>query len=130
MKTRSILILGAVFFSLSLIVSYAQEGFTGPGGASGGYTGPGALAQLTPATVSEAKKLRDNTPVALRGKIVRAVRKEKYEFSDDSGTIIVEIDREVWRGISVDENTPVEIRGHVDREAFGVKIDVKSVSVL
>ena len=109
---------------------YSQEGFTGPDGPAGGYTGPGSLAQLTPVTVNEAKKLRNKTPVALRGKIVQAVRKEKYEFRDDTGTIMVEIDREVWRGISVDENTTVEIRGRVDREAFRVIIDVKSILAL
>ena len=130
MKTSSVLILGVVLFSMPLTDSHAQEGFTGPSAAVGGFTGPGSLAQLTPTTVAEAKKLRDKTPVALRGKIVQAVRKEKYEFRDDSDTITVEIDRKVWQGLSVDENTLVEIRGHVDREAFSVKIDVKSVSVL
>ena len=109
---------------------YGQEGFTGPEAPAGGYTGPGSLAQLTPVTVAAAKKLRDKTPVALRGKIVQAVRRGKYEFQDDTGTITVEIDREVWRGISVDENTSVEIRGRMDREAFRVIIDVKSILVL
>ena len=109
---------------------YSQTGFTGPEAPAGGYTGPGSLAQLAPVTVAEAKKLRNKTPVALRGKIVQAVRKGKYEFQDDTGTITVEIDREVWRGISVDENTSVEIRGRVDREVFNVTIDVKSILVL
>ena len=130
MKKLTTLMAGAVLLLASLAASYAQEGFTGPEVPAGGYTGPGSLAQLPPVTVSEAQKLRNKTPVALRGKIVQAVRKEKYEFRDDTGTIMVEIDREVWRGISVDENTTVEIRGRVDREAFRVTIDVKSILVL
>ena len=127
MRKLSIVFVG--WLAISSVV-YSQEGFTGPSGAPGGYTGPGSLAQLTPVTVSEAKKLRDKTPVALRGKIALVVKKEKYEFHDDTGTIIVEIDRKVWQGISADENTLLEIRGHIDRDTFGVKIDVKSVSTL
>ena len=127
MRKLSIVFIG--WLAVSTVV-YSQDGFTSPGGASGGYTGPGSLAQLTPVTVIEAKKLRNKTPVALRGKITQVVRKEKYEFQDDTGVITVEIDREVWRGISVDENTPLEIWGHIDRDAFSIKIDVKNVSVL
>ena len=127
MKKLLLVLTGLLAVSTAM---YSQTGFTGPEAPAGGYTGPGSPAPLTPVTVAEAKKLRDKTLVALRGKIVQMVRKGKYEFQDDTGTITVEIDREVWRGISVDENTSLEIRGRVDRGIFSATIDVKSVLVL
>ena len=129
MKSISVLILGVMFLSLPLIVSCTQEGLQGPASMSGGYTESSGLAQAVLTPVSEAKKLRDKTWVALRGKIVRAIREEEYEFSDDSGAIPVEIDWKAWQGISVDENTPVEIQGYVEYEKFGVEIEVKSLSI-
>lgn len=120
MKKRLIFFLGFLLLSLPAATSFAQEGFKGPGSA----------AQSTPTTISEAKKLPDDAWVVLRGNITRAFGDEKYEFRDDTGTIKIEIDQKVWRGISVDEKALVEIRGEVDHELMSVEIDVKSIVVL
>jgi uncharacterized protein (TIGR00156 family) len=92
----------------------------------GGYKGPGAVA----ITVAEAKNLHDDTPVILRGKIKRFLGDEKYLFSDDSGTIFIEIDNSVWGTLSVDENDLVEITGEIDKDYSGLEVEVKTISKL
>jgi uncharacterized protein (TIGR00156 family) len=102
----------AILFTLIALTGYAQ-----------GYTGPG----LDPITVAEAKSLRDDSPVVLRGKIERSLGDEKYLFSDGSGTITVEIDNRVWNGLSVNQNDTVEISGEVDKDFRGVEIEVSDI---
>lgn len=65
--------------------------------------------------------------MVLQGKIVKAVGAKKYLFSDASGEIIIEIEKKVWRGLSVSENDTVEIAGEVERKASGVEIEVKTI---
>ncbi|MDR2257793.1 MAG: NirD/YgiW/YdeI family stress tolerance protein [Treponema sp.] len=107
-----------VYVMLALICTgstlYAQEGYRGPG------------ADIV--TVKAAKSLRDDYPVTLRGKIEKFLGDDKYLFTDDTGSIVIEIDNRLWRGISVDQNDTVEITGEVDRgftrteiEASGIK---------
>ena len=73
----------------------------------GGFTGPGAVAVNT---VQGALNAYDDTIVTLTGKITRQVAHEKYEFSDNTGTIIVEIDDDEWYGVQVGPNDTVQIR--------------------
>ncbi|MDR1933173.1 MAG: NirD/YgiW/YdeI family stress tolerance protein [Spirochaetales bacterium] len=107
----------AVFFAALLTVAgltlYAQDGYTGPG--------------PEPITVEEAKNLRDDSPVTLRGKIERFLGDEKYLFSDDSGSIIVEIDNRLWNGVSVNQNDTVEIIGEIDKDFKGIEVEASSI---
>jgi uncharacterized protein (TIGR00156 family) len=89
----------------------------------GGYKGPGAVTT----TVAEARNLRDNTPVILQGKIERFLGDEKYLFSDDSGSIIVEIDHRVWGNLAIDQNDVVEIDGEIDRDFRGNEVEVRTI---
>jgi uncharacterized protein (TIGR00156 family) len=89
----------------------------------GGYKGPGAVA----ITVAEAKNLRDDTPVTLRGKIERFLGDEKYLFSDSTGKIVIEIDNKIWGNLSVDENEAVEINGEIDKELRENEVEVKTI---
>jgi uncharacterized protein (TIGR00156 family) len=91
-----------------------------------GYQGPG----LPPVTVQEAKSLRDDSPVVLRGKIERFLGDEKYTFTDDSGSIIIEIDNRLWKGLSVDQNDTVEITGEVDKDFTRTKVEASSIKIL
>ncbi|MDR3048677.1 MAG: YgiW/YdeI family stress tolerance OB fold protein [Elusimicrobiota bacterium] len=115
---------------LSVVTISAQEGYQGPGAAQGsnavqGYQGPGAN---TITTVAQAKNFRDDTWVVLRGKIDRFLGDEHYVFSDDSGNITIDIDRKLWRGLSVNQNDVVEISGKVDKDfAAKIEIDVKNI---
>jgi uncharacterized protein (TIGR00156 family) len=111
MKTKFLVCL-TVLLALTGLTVYAQ-----------GYTGPG----LDPITIAEAKNLRDDSPVVLRGKIERFLGDEKYLFSDDSGTITIEIDNRLWAGFSVNQNDIVEINGEVDKDFRGIEIEVNSI---
>jgi uncharacterized protein (TIGR00156 family) len=112
MKGRHLVCLAALLALTGLTV-YAQ-----------GYTGPG----LEAITVADAKNLRDDSPVVLRGKIERFLGDEKYLFSDDSGTITVEIDNRLWTGLSVNQNDIVEISGEVDKDFRGIEIEVSGIN--
>jgi len=82
-------------------------------------------------TVSEALKLRDDTPVVLQGRIEYRIRSEYYRFSDETGKIRVEISPKVWRNINVSPSDVVEITGVVDRHLFRRnKIEVTSIKIL
>jgi uncharacterized protein (TIGR00156 family) len=111
------------FFICSIIaltfvgsLANAQEGFRGPG--------PDIV------TVDAAKGLRDDYPVVLRGRIERFLGDEKYLFTDETGSIIVEIDNRLWRGLSVDQNDTVEITGEVDRGFTRTEIEASSIKKL
>jgi uncharacterized protein (TIGR00156 family) len=112
---RSCFVCLMVLLTLAGLTVYAQEG---------GYTGPGTIR----VTVEEAKELRDNDPVSLRGKIERFLGDEKYLFSDESGRITVEIDNRLWRGITVNQDDLVEITGEIDKDFLKVEVEVTSLT--
>ena len=89
----------------------------------GGYRGPNV--EVT--SVEDAKKLRDDSPVLLRGHIERYLGNEKYLFSDSTGIITIEIEHSVWGTLSVDENDLLEISGEIDRDFRGVEVEVDSI---
>ena len=100
----------------------AQQNFGAA--AAGGYTGPSAAAM----TVAEAKKLSDDTPVVLVGNIEKSLGGEKYLFTDKTGSVTVDIDNEDWRGLTVNEDDTVELRGEVDKEFMNFEISVDSIA--
>ena len=66
----------------------------------------------------EAKAKGDSSPVALRGKIeaflwteLHYPRWEYYVFSDETGSITLIIDKNLWKGLSVNKNDLVEVTG-------------------
>ena len=78
-------------------------------------------------TVANAKSLRDDTWVTLRGKIVQRVSDDLYKFQDASGTVNVDIDHKRWNGVTVTPQDTVEIQGEVDKDWNSVEIDVKQI---
>ena len=90
----------------------------------GGYTGP----TIASVSVAEALKLGDDAPVVLQGKIEKSLGGEKYLFTDNTGSVTIEIDDDDWRGLSVDQNDTVEIRGEVDKDFMNFEIDVDSIA--
>ncbi|KNC91363.1 YgiW/YdeI family stress tolerance OB fold protein [Trabulsiella odontotermitis] len=106
-----------------------QGGFTGPGSSTtqtqgGGFQGPDGSST----TVENAKTLRDDTWVTLRGNIVERISDDLYVFKDATGTINVDIDHKRWNGVTVTPQDNVEIRGEVDKDWNSVEIDVKQIS--
>lgn len=102
----------------------AQGGFQpAPQAAGGGFSGPG----IAPVTVQQAKSMRDDAPVVLRGNILQHLGKDKYLFKDATGTIHVEIDNDKWGGVTATPNDIVELHGEVDKDWNSVEIDVDRV---
>lgn len=89
-----------------------------------------ALAPTTTTTVKQALVSKDDTKVQLKGFIVKSVGDEKYQFRDNTGTITVDVDDELWMGKSISAKTPVTIIGEVDvdyKPTKRVEIDVDQV---
>ena len=99
-------------------VAANADGFTGPGG------------QPAPATAAEASSLPDDAKVLLSGFIVRSLGDEQYEFRDDTGTLVVEIDDDEWQGVEVTPEDPVDLLGEIDRDGqeAAVEVEVERVS--
>lgn len=89
-----------------------------------GFTGPDNLRQVT---VAEAAELPDDTDVKLTGYIVRSLGDEKYEFRDDTGTIVVEIDDEDWGNLEVTPEVRVEISGEIEEERNGNELEAEKI---
>jgi uncharacterized protein (TIGR00156 family) len=108
------------------VLAAGQGGFTGPSSTTqgGGFTGPSGAVT----TVANAKSLRDDTWVTLRGKIVERVSDDLYKFQDASGMVNVDIDHKRWNGVTVGPQDTVEIQGEVDKDWNSVEIDVKQIS--
>lgn len=99
--------------------------------AVGGFVPRGSAAQNQPLSVKEALKLRDDSSIVIDGKIKSQLKHEHYRFVDQNGdSIEVEIDDDVWRGVSVDENTLVRISGEIDKDFTKTTIDVKNIKIL
>lgn len=64
----------------------------------------------------------DDQMVVLQGHLVGQVGEELYRFADSTGEILVEIDREDFRGLKVDEKHLVKLYGEFDRN-YGHKAD-------
>ena len=81
-------------------------------------------------TVQQALNLADDTKVQLKGYVVKSLGDEKYEFKDRTGTMMVDIDDELWQGKSISAKTPITIMGEVDvdyKPLKRVEIDVDAV---
>ena len=95
---------------------------------AGGFT---SKHQSETISVKEALKLKDDAKVVLEGKIKSHIKSDKYEFIDKNGdVIIVEIDNKKWGNITANEDTPLRIRGEVDKDLMKTEIDVDSVEVI
>ena len=97
-------------------------------GAMAAYTGPGADAQIT--TAGAVKDAQEGAKAQLTGKITKSLGDEKYQFEDESGVVIVDIDDDLMRNIHVDENTPVVLVGEVDNDWDGQEVEIDVISLL
>ena len=82
-------------------------------------------------SIKEAFKLNDDAKVILEGKIKSHIKSDKYEFVDKNGdVIVVEIGDKKWGNVTANEDTPLRIRGEVDKDLTKTKIDVDNVEVV
>ena len=79
-------------------------------------------------TVSEVSKLGDDKMVIMKGSIEKHLNKDKYQFVDTTGKIVVEIDGDEWRGMEVTPNDTVIIVGETDKSwTHDLRVDVDSI---
>ncbi len=85
-----------------------------------------------PKSIAEVKKNGyDDQHVVLKGRFTKQLSREKFEFTDDTGTIVAELDDDRnWSHIRKD--APVEITAEIERERLGtvIELDVKSARAL
>ena len=108
-------------------------GYTGPSvkqAAPSGYTGPSSVPLMTAKALLD--KGKDDQHARLQGKLLSHKGGDDYEFADASGKITVEIDAKYFpAGVSIDQNTVVELTGEFDKETFGESsFDVKQLKVV
>lgn len=95
---------------------------------AGGFTSKHSSETIS---VKDALKLNDDAKVVLEGKIKSNIKSDKYEFIDKNGdVIVVEIDNDKWGNITVNEDTPLRIRGEIDKDLMKTEIDVDSVEII
>ena len=111
--------------ALALTLAISSTAFAN-NNTTGGFTGPGA--STLNITVADALKLKDDAPVILSGKIEKSLGNEKYQFTDGTGIVIVEIDDEDWNGTNVTPEDTIEIRGEIDKDFTKLEIDVDTVT--
>ncbi|MFD1801241.1 YgiW/YdeI family stress tolerance OB fold protein [Mixta tenebrionis] len=78
-------------------------------------------------TVKEAKEMKDDSWVTVRGHIEKRLSDDDYLFRDKTGTLSVEIDDDVWKGQSVSPTDNVELQGELDKAFNDAQLEVKQV---
>ena len=108
--------------------AFAQTAGGYKGGSAPGATGSGGfIGPSTVVTVQQAKTMKDDEKVTLKGTIESHTGGDKYIFKDASGTIEVEIDDRLWAGQTISATDRVEIFGEIDTDWNSVEIDVKRI---
>ena len=111
-------------FALSLAALCAVAAAAHADPQAGGFKGPD---NYQPVTVADTAGLADDSPVRLEGYVVRALGDEEYEFRDDTGTLVVEIDDDDWKGLEVTPEQRVQIHGEIDQERDRIELDVDGI---
>lgn len=96
------------------------------------YIGPSTQGTAAITTVADVmKNAADDQEVTLRGRITKKLKKERYEFQDNTGTVRMEIDDKYFHNIRVTDKTLVEVYGEVEKDfARPLEIDVKRLTVI
>lgn len=88
----------------------------------GGFKGPQNVV-----TVKEAKELKDDSWITVRGNIVKRLSDDNYLFQDPTGTLSVEIEEDDWKGQNVAPGDKVELQGELDKAFNDAQLEVKQV---
>ena len=116
----------AMILQFGLTEAFAKDNkpYGSVSATGGGFTGPG----LTISTIEQVKNMRDDSIVALRGRIEQRINHDHYMFRDETGTIKIEIDDRRWQGLQVGPDDTVEIHGELDKDWLEIEIEVKRIS--
>lgn len=131
----------AVLVAALALTSAGSIAFAGPSQGPGGFNqgaydpvqqnaafnsqGPSGFNNQAPNTIAGVlDSAYDGQIVVLRGRLTKYLGHDRYEFTDGTGTIEVELDDDQdWSFISKDQL--IQIRGEFDNEFMDKKIDVK-----
>lgn len=95
------------------------------------YTGPQTKTSLTTVKniLAKASSLdKSDVMVKLEGYVIEHIREDEYWFKDDSGKILVEIEKKHFPTFEFNEKTKVVIVGEVDYDLLdGTEIEVESI---
>lgn len=94
---------------------------------TGGFKGPD---NRTLVTIAKVADLPDDAQVRLIGYIEKSLGDEKYEFRDESGLIVIEIDDDEWNGVEASPEVRVEIAGEVDKDRQSTELDVDEIRLV
>lgn len=102
------------------LTSISSFALAGPKGM-----GPGGFDNQAPSTVAGVlNSAYDDQIVVLQGRLTKYLGHDRYEFTDNTGTIEVELDDDRnWSHIAKDQL--IEIHGKFDDDFMDKKIDVK-----
>ena len=100
--------------------------------ASAQFVGPGLTRIGGKVTVAQVAEIRPGTQVILTGNFVQRYRQDYYRFRDETGEILVEVDRRLWRNRLIGPHTPVQITGEVERGGLlrGRHVEAERIVVL
>lgn len=79
-------------------------------------------------TVQAAQNMRDGNHVVLEGRITGkagTLNPEEFFFQDETGSMKVEINHDVWRGQKVTPQTKVRIWGEVDQNIVNKTMELE-----
>lgn len=117
--TLTTLLVSVITFSSAVFA----DGFVNT--PQGNYTGPSNTAAKF-MTIKQAKSMSDDTYVTIRGKIVQHIKEDNYLLKDSTDQVIVEIDDDLWQGLTVGPNETVEIIGEVDKDSPWGKVEIEA----
>ena len=99
---------------LALSTTSAFASFNGNTTPNGGFQS-GTQSAIS---VKQALKAADNSMITLEGNITQQIDDDEFWFTDGTGQIRVEIERQVWNGLNVGPNDKIRIFGKLDNEVF------------
>ena len=99
---------------LALSTTSAFAGFNGNTTPNGGFQS-GTQSAIS---VKQALQAADNSMITLEGNITQQIDDDEFWFTDGTGQIRVEIERQVWNGLNVGPNDKIRIFGKLDNEVF------------
>ncbi len=79
-----------------------------------GFMGPGMTSTVTSA--AQALDADDDAPCVLEGRLVERIpqRKNRYLFEDETGRVVVKIERETFGPLTVTPNDRLRLMGEVE----------------
>lgn len=81
-----------------------------------------------PVAVERIKTLPDDTGVLLTGTLIKHLNQDYYEFSDETGLILLEIDDDLWKASQVRPGDKVQVLGEVDTHRYKpTNVDVLNI---